>query len=117
MTDSERESREARDAQLRRRMLNLARLNGGVYQNGFVPFGLFAGVKDDAGVPCVDEGHALTLISDLLEWGLLEEAGSHVSGGTSPSNRHRRFRFTTKGYQLWSREIPPIAGVADDRVI
>lgn len=106
-----------RDAELRRRMLSIARLNFELYQNGFVPFGLLAGAKDDLGHGVDNDAHAQQLIESLCEWGLLEESRSAVSGGTAATARHRRFKFTTKGFQLWSREIPPIAGVADDRVI
>lgn len=106
-----------RDSQIRRRMLNVARLNFELYAGGGVPFGLIAGAKDDGGRGVDDEAHALRLIESLCEWGLLEEARSVVSGGAAPTNRGRRFKFTTKGFQLWSREIPPIEGVADDRVV
>jgi hypothetical protein len=106
-----------RDEQLRRRMLNVARLNSETYAHGFVPFGLFALAKDDDGLPCHGETHAVSLIENLVEWGLLEEAHGIALGGTRTETRHRRFKFTKKAFALWSQEIPPIAGVADDRVI
>jgi hypothetical protein len=110
------ESMNTREEQIRRRMLSIARLSQSAYEGGGVPFALFAHVKDDDGYPVDSDEMAERLLTELCEWGLLAELQSMVSGGTAPARKHRRFKFTTKGFQLWSREIPPVPGVADDRL-
>lgn len=110
-------SPEERDAQLRRRMLNAARLSKGQFHAGFVPFNVLARVRDDQDQPCDDESHQVRLINDLVEWNLLEEAGREGLGGAKPNNQHRRFKMTPKAFELWTQSIDPIPGVADDRLL
>lgn len=110
-------SAQERDAQLRRRMLNVARLQRGAYQNGFVPFVQYLAARDDEGSVCRNDDHAELLLSSLVEWGCLEEFAAIAQGGARRTLRDRRWRLTTKGYELWTRTIDPIPGIADDRLL
>ncbi|MGN6727959.1 MAG: hypothetical protein ACTHLZ_18720 [Tepidisphaeraceae bacterium] len=113
------ETLDEREEELRRRMLNLARLREESHQGGYVPSKLFREVRDDAGEPCASDEQAERLLNDLVSYGVLEESRSAASGLTDAAKqafRHRRFRITTKGYALWIGDIPPIRGIADPRL-
>ena len=115
MTRTDEQRDEVSAAQVRRRMLNVARLDGPRHANQYVPALNFLRAADDNGVQVADEAEATKLLGELLEWGLLEEAGGLDLGGTRQAFRHRRFRLSKKGFALWSQQIDPIPGVADER--
>jgi hypothetical protein len=100
-------------------MLNLARIDGARHDGQWVPAMNFLRARDDNASPIANEAEAGELLDSLLALGLLEEAGNMDLGGGAAGSarafRTRRFRITKKGFALWSQEIPPIAGVADER--
>lgn len=102
-------------AELRRRMLNIARLDGPRYPNAAVPAKNFLRATDDSGDLVEGEGECAALLDDLVEWGLLHEVTGHDLGGAARTFAHRRFSLTKKGFALWMQEIDPIPGVADSR--
>lgn len=104
-----------RPAQIRRRMLTIARLDGNIHPDRFVPAANFLRAADDQGVPVSGEVECLNLMSLLLEMGLLEEWSPVALGAPRPTFRERRFRLTQKGARLWEQDISPIPGIADDR--
>jgi hypothetical protein len=109
-----------RDAQLRRSMLNIARQNGNIYQDGFVPFALFAGssCRDRDGVPVEGEEHAARLLVHLLDKGYLEESRTIGLDQAPKANRHRRFKFTNFAFEWWrqNKSVPIDPMVDDDRL-
>ena len=105
-----------RNEQIRRRMLNIARLRDEANQGGFVSVRVVATARDDEDRPVDSDTHAQELIDSLIEWGLLEESRDvHSQSGAKREFGHRRVRITGKGWKLWMGEIPPIPGVADSR--
>jgi hypothetical protein len=105
-----------RDAQLRRAMLNVARLNAEVYQHGYVPWSSMANVKDREGRKPGDDAHVASLLEHLLDRGYLAEAQQMGLDRSPQSNRHRRFKFTDLGFALWTQRIPVDPMVDDSRL-
>jgi len=102
---------------LRRSMLTAVRIIGASKDGGWVGGAVLADTaKDDHGQKPAGDEQAISLIGDLQAWGLIEEQGQQVLGGEKKSLRHRQFRLTKKGWSLWLQEIPPIAGIYDDRL-
>jgi hypothetical protein len=105
-----------RDAQIRWRMLGVARLEAANYPGGFVSFPRFAHARDNAGVPCDGDEQTARLLADLVEWGYLEEQPHDSTvGGMKPTNKHRRFKQTDAARLLWQRKIGPVPGIDDGR--
>lgn len=101
-------------AQVRRRMLHVARINSENHANGFVPGMQFMAVRDDEGNECPDD-LCVALLGDLVGENLLEESSAPTMLGVKPGIRHRRFKLSTKGWRLLNEEIPAIVGIADRR--
>jgi hypothetical protein len=106
---------EASKAQIRRRMLTIARIQGNQYEGAFVPATNFLIAADDRGQKVAGEDEAAELLGDLVALGLLNEWSAIAVGAPRASFRERRFSLTKKGWRLWSEEIPPIPSVADSR--
>lgn len=106
---------EARKAQIRRRLLTIARLDGNAHDGGFVPATNFLRAADDSGEKVAGEDECIDLLGDLVAHGLIEEWSSVALGARRPSFRERRFKLTNKGRRLWAEEIDPIPGIADAR--
>ena len=106
-----------RDEKLRRSLLTSAKFIGDRREGRWVGgAGLADSAKDDSGVGVVDDKHAASLLADLVNCGVFEEeAGVHV-GAQATQLRHRRFRFTKKGWELWMESIPPVPGIWDPRL-
>lgn len=103
-----------RDEQLRKSMLDLARISGGASAGQWVALSRLAiGARDRDGDAVRDEAHAEALVLWLIEQGLLEEKSAQPTGGDKRDIRHRQVRLTEKGFKLWTGEIDPIPGVAD----
>jgi hypothetical protein len=85
---------ETRDEQskseLRRRMLNLARIDGARHDGQWVPAMNFLRARDDNASPIANEAEAGELLDSLLALGLLEEAASmDLSGPAAPARSAR----------------------------
>jgi len=105
---------DARLAQIRRRQITIAHLDGPRYTGEWVPAKNFLRAADDRGSKVRDESECVELIESLLAFGLLDEWQSKQLQSRA-SFAERRFRLTKKGHALWSEEIDPIPGIADAR--
>lgn len=104
-----------RAAQIRRRMLTIARIQGNLQDGRWVPAANFLAARSDQGDEVGGEEECAEHLEFLLGHGLLDE-WSPVSLGTGrPLFRQRRFKLSNKGARLWQQEIDPIPGIADER--
>jgi hypothetical protein len=104
------------EAQKRRRILVIARLDGPRYPQKWVPARNFIRAADDYANPINGEGECIDLLEELVSWNLLEEWVPEDLGGKPQTFATRRFKITKKGRALWSHDIDPIPGVADERL-
>lgn len=101
-----------RDEKLRWAILNAARWIGASKKDRWVSGSLLAdAAKDDDGRRVDNDDHAINLIGDLCGWGFLEEQHSPHGVGSPSELRHRFFRFTDKGFKLWSSDMPAHPGI------
>mgnify|MGYP000955659555 CR=1 FL=1 len=104
-----------RAAQIRRRMLSIARLQASQYASGFVPATNFLSAADDTGRSVANEEEAIEHLGFLVSHELLGEWQPIAMGAARPSFRERRFAITIKGRRLWEEAIDPIPGIDDAR--
>jgi hypothetical protein len=114
--------RSKRDERLRRRILftlNLAR--------GISPTGGLSGQRlmdeTDGEISVSDSGyesanHFMQLCRDLRNHQLVTElTNNNRRRGQAFGPEHVSYRITAKGTQLIEEQIPPIAGIDDDRIV
>lgn len=109
-----------RDARLRRRLLSSARHGSQYAPTGYVSGrtcaeAAVAGMPDDQAF--ADDAHALALLRDLKAAGLLEEKVEGLRVGHRFGLDHLRVRITAAGAALLDEHVPPVPGVADERVV
>lgn len=102
-----------RDEQLRFSLIDNARRLGGSAEGGWVSGSKLAiAARDGDRKGVEDEVDGERLIDDLIQMSLLVEKPRQPFGNGQRELRHRFFKLTDLGWQLWAGQIDPMPGVA-----
>ena len=99
-----------RDEQLRRSLVDLTKQFG---DGGYVAATKLAiAARDFSRRGVDDEAHAERLIEDLVGIGLIEPKPGQPFGLGKRELRHKHYRITDLGWQLWAGRVDPMPGIA-----